>query len=216
MGKTRLAREFSARAAGHGSRVLWGGCSEFDQTLPFLPFNEAIGTYPSTKGGDSVIAELGPLAATISPIVPGLAGHAPQSPDTSDVGSRLALFEGAVAVLRAVALGTSSGAVLVVDDMQWADESTLNLLDFVVRRIRDIPLLIVATYRTDELVAVQRLRPVVAGWQRAGLAEISELRPLSTVEVGQFTGNRLGGAPVRGCFLDVIADRSEGVPFRRL
>ena len=144
MGKTRLARELSARAAARGTSVLWGGCSELDPALPFLPFNEAIGTYLAKTGADSVRAELGPLAAAVSAIVPQLVRQASHPRDVSDLGARLTLFEGVVAVLRTVALASSSGAVLVIDDMHWADEPTLELLDFVVRRIRDIPLLILS------------------------------------------------------------------------
>src|ERR671918_2432740 len=60
IGKTRLANELTHQARRLGSAVLWGGCSEAELSLPYLPFVEAIGNYLNEEGVDAVAARLGP------------------------------------------------------------------------------------------------------------------------------------------------------------
>src|SRR5262245_46755999 len=102
MGKSRLAQELIRRAEATGCAVLWGGCSEVELALPFLPFNEAIGTYLVTADHQQLRQELGPLAEAVGAIVPQLSAKAPTPDDPSNVAIRLQLFEGVVALLRTV------------------------------------------------------------------------------------------------------------------
>ena len=212
-GKSRLVRDFVSRVRSDGITTLWGACSEFDLTLPFLPFNEAIGTHIAGTDATGLREQLGPLADAVAAIVPQLSREVPQAGDLSDAGARLRLFEGVVAVLRAVALAAQTGAVFVVEDVQWADASTRELLDFVVRRTRQLPLLLVMTYRCDEVGASHPLRVVLDGWRRAGLAASLKMRRLTAGEVRQLVCARLGADQVSRTFVDALVDRAEGLPF---
>ena len=213
MGKTRLALEFVCRARSGGAVALWGACSEFDLSLPFLPFNEAIGTYLATADVAQLRQQIGPLADAVTKIVPQLSSGSPESDDLSEAGARLRLFEGVVAVLRAVATSAQSGGVLVVDDIQWADASTRELLDFVARRLRQLPLLLVMTYRRVEVGSSHPLHVALDGWRRAGLASTLALRPLTAAEVGRLVCARLGVDRVSHGLVDLMVKRTEGVPF---
>lgn len=210
-GKTRLAREFIGRAEAKGTAALWGACSEFDLALPFLPFNEAIGMHLANADIAPLREQLGSLTAAVTAVVPQLLDGTSQPDDLSDAGARLRLFEGIVAVLRAVAGGPGSGAVLVVDDVQWADASTRELLDFVARRTRRLPLLLIMTCRTDEVSLAHPLQVILDGWRRAGASTLT-MRPFTTSEIGRFIRARLGADRVSHGFVNLVAKRTQGVP----
>ena len=105
------------------------------------------------------------------------------------------------------------GAVLVVDDVQWADASTRELLYFVVRRMRQLPLLLVMTYRREEVGKAQPLRAVLDGWRRAGLASTIRLTPLTGREVRRLVSARLGTDRVSRGLIDWLVKRTAGIPF---
>lgn len=211
-GKTRLAREFARGAEANGTVSLWGGCSELDFSLPYLPFNEAIGAHVATADVVCLRERLGSLADAVSAIVPGLSSGTPQRYDLTSGGARLQLFESVIAVLRAVAYTARSGVILVVDDVQWADASTRELLDFVARRARQLPLLLVMTYRSDEVSSAHSLRVILDGWRRARVASTLTLRPLTAPEVRLLICARLGVDRVSHGFVDMLVARSGGVP----
>jgi predicted ATPase len=81
--------------------------------------------------------------------------------------------------------------VLVVDDLHWADGTTVAWLDYVLARLGDAPLLLVATYRPEDAVG---LGSVVAGWERRGVGHRLPLGQLSTTE-GRALVAALGGDP---------------------
>ena len=61
--------------------------------------------------------------------------------------------------------------LLVVDDIHWADASTRELLDHLARRLKDVPALVLCTYRSDELQRRHPLLPTLQAWRRSRLAE---------------------------------------------
>lgn len=211
-GKTRLARELARSAEVNGTVALWGGCSELGFSLPYLPFNEAIGAYLARADVTQLRGQLGPLADAVGAVVPQLSTGAPTRYDLTNGGVRLQLFESIVAVLRAVADTARSGLILVVDDVQWADASTRELLDFVARRARQLPMLLVMTYRCDEVSSAHALRVILDGWRRAGLASTLTLRPLAAPEVRRLICARLGVTRVSHGFVDMLVARSGGLP----
>ncbi|CAM3150566.1 hypothetical protein BST27_07020 [Mycobacterium intermedium] len=211
IGKTRLARELSSLAQHHGCAVLWGGCSEQELSLPFLPFNEAIDGYLTTADPARLREQLGPTADAVGSVVPQLSNGASLPNDLSGAAVRLQLFEGVLAVLRTVA--AKSGALLVIDDLHFADASTRALVDFVARRTCGLPLLMVVTYRSDEVGASHPLRATLDMWRRAGFASAMVLSPLTNRDVRRLVCARLGVDHVSSGLVDTLAQRSEGVPF---
>ena len=107
---------------------------------------------------------------------------------------------------------TGGLAMVFIDDLQWADQATLDLLPALADAARGKPVLLIACYRNDELPREHRLRPVRAELRRRQqLAEIS-LEPLDAAAVRAMLAALLGAEPERG-LAAAVADRADGIPF---
>jgi predicted ATPase len=168
IGKTRLVEAFTT---GLPMTLLAGGCVELGaECLPFAPFVAAL----RGRAGDLDPAE----RARLAPLLPGL--DAPTAPP--DESSRPRLFEGVLALLARLA--AERPVALVLEDAHWADRSSLDLLDFLVRNQRAAPgTLVVLTHRTGEPGRRDRLRDLLAGLGRLPWVQRLEPGPLTLAEV---------------------------------
>jgi predicted ATPase len=141
IGKTRLASELGERAREAGATVLSGRCIDLvGSGLPYLPLVEALRPLrgsPALADFDRSLQELPRLVPELTE-APELAPAHPRDPD-----SQLLLFEEMLAVLEH--LGTEAPVVLIVEDLHWADGSTLDLVSFLAHAAREHRLLLVAT-----------------------------------------------------------------------
>jgi predicted ATPase/DNA-binding CsgD family transcriptional regulator len=103
--------------------------------------------------------------------------------------------------------------VLVVDDGHWADSSTRDLLDFIARRIRRLPLLLLVTYRSDEVHSMHPLSVILDGWRRAKIAQRIDMRTFTNDDVSELVCARLGSQHVDAGFVETLCTRTDGVPF---
>ncbi|WP_214408176.1 ATP-binding protein, partial [Pseudonocardia lacus] len=195
IGKTRLVDAVTAELPW---TVLAGGCVELGaEGLPFAPFVAAL------RGRD---ADLDPdERVRLAPLLPGTAapGAAP------DEQSRPRLFEGVLALLTRLA--RERPVALVVEDTHWADRSSLDLLDFLVRNQRAAPgTLVVLTHRRDE-PGPPGLRDLLAGLGRLPWARRLVLGPLTRAEVGAQAGAILG-RPADPALVADVHRRSDGNP----
>ncbi|MGP4021784.1 helix-turn-helix transcriptional regulator [Actinomadura sp. 3N407] len=215
LGKTRLIREFArtvAGAAGGGrARVLVGGCLELGSDgLPFAPFTTVLRELVRDIGIDGV-AGLVPRGDT-----GGLARLLPEfgepESDAASGEERARLFEVMLTLLERLA--ERGPVVLVIEDAHWADRSTRDLLAFLIRNLGVAPVLIVVTYRSDELHRTHPLRPLLAGLERVERVRRTEIAPLSRSDVAALVAELLGDehrqAPPG--LVERIAARSEGNP----
>ncbi|MFC0036973.1 AAA family ATPase [Actinomadura rayongensis] len=205
LGKTRLIREFRAGLAG---RVLVGGCLELGSDgLPFAPFTTMLRGLVRSIGADG-IAEFLPRGDT-----GGLARLLPEfgEPETDAASGeeRARLFELVLILLEGLA--GQGPVVLVVEDAHWADRSTRDLLAFLLRNLGAVPLLIVVTYRTDELHRTHPLRPLLAELGRLDRVRRLDLDRLTRPEVAELAGRILGTDPSHD-LVGRIHARSEGNP----
>ncbi len=189
--------------------VFWGGCSAAELALPYLPFLEAVGNYRRANL-EQLRQRLGPARRELAYLFPQLdTERAPR-----DVGdpteTKLRLFEAVLSLLTIPA--DQQGLLVVIEDLHWADASTRELLDYLARRLRDTRIMVLATYRSDELYRKHPLLPVVQGWRRAGVAEVIELKPLPPDGVADMV-HAIFDQPIRAEFRDFLHDRSEGNPF---
>ncbi|MEV0583242.1 AAA family ATPase [Nonomuraea sp. NPDC050310] len=204
VGKTRLIKEFTARADGF--RVLVGGCLELGtEGLPYAPFTAVL---------RALVRELGREAVTAL-VTGGTQGLARLLPEFGEPGSdgaeaRARLFEQVLGLLERLA--EEAPLALVVEDAHWADRSTRDLLSFLVRYLRpDTRLVIVVTYRSDELHRTHPLRPLLAELGRVAWVSRLELRRLTRREVVEQAVGILERKPSKAA-IDLIYSRSEGNP----
>ena len=212
MGKSRLCTELADRAERIGATVLEGSCSEADIALPYLPFLEAIGNYLSTGESAKLRERLGVHIQELSKVFPQLAEAAsPANNGAETPDARLRLFEAILALLGLAS--EERGLLLIVEDLHWADASTRELLDYITRRLRNRRMLVVATYRRDEMHRKHPLLPTVQGWQRSRLAQLLELEPLAPDGVAKMVSSIFDNTAVGAEFRDFMHARSEGNPF---
>jgi predicted ATPase len=208
IGKTRLVAEFSSRCATDGTRVLVGGCVPVgDGALPYAPIVEALRTLVGDVGVGAVRELVGPAWPELARLLPALGAPDHRGPPGQEAQARL--FELLLGLLGR--LGDQAALVLVVEDLHWADQSTRDLLAFLVRNLRRERMLVVVTYRNDE-PGQQGLGPYLAELDRADRVMRVELARLDQAQtVAQLVGI-LGAAPV-GDLVDAVFARSEGNPF---
>ncbi|HSS62579.1 MAG TPA: AAA family ATPase [Candidatus Limnocylindrales bacterium] len=209
MGKTRLVNALATRARRLGCAVIAGGCAEAELSLPYLPFLEAIGNYLPSVDVMALRERLGPAAEELAQLFPQLGRPATSAGDPSQ--AKMRLFESMLMLLRDAA---SRRALLVIlEDLQWADPTTRELLDYATRRVRSTNVLVVATYRTDEMHRKHALLPTIQGWRRNGQVEMIDLTALSPEQVGEMVCAIFEEQSITDEFRDFLRDRSEGNPF---
>ncbi len=211
MGKTRLATELQKRALKIGSAVMGGGCSEAELTLPYLPFLEAIGNYLRTADLEHVRHQLGPARRELAHLFPQLEPEPVRSDDSESVHAKLRLFE-AILALLAIPAG-DHGLLLVLEDLHWADASTRELVDYMTRRLRNSGIMVLATYRSDDLHRRHPLLPMVQGWRRAQIATVIDLSALPPPELGSMVRAIFDMDALTDEFRDFLYSRTEGNPF---
>jgi DNA-binding CsgD family transcriptional regulator/tetratricopeptide (TPR) repeat protein len=210
VGKTRFVDEIIAVARASEFRVLTGGCLELAEgALPFGPIVEALRGLGTELSPPTLEALMGAGRAELGLLLPSLEGTAPYSQAHGDV-ARGRLFELLLGFLTRLA--AQRPILLVVEDLHWADRSTLDLLTFLIRSLRDCAIGLLATYRSDELHRRHPLLPVLAELERSGRAQRLNLARFDRAELAaQLTGIR-GSAPEPD-LLDSILRRSQGNPF---
>jgi DNA-binding CsgD family transcriptional regulator/tetratricopeptide (TPR) repeat protein len=226
VGKTRLLDELAARAVERGVRVLTGHCVDLgDVGLPYLPFVDLLrpvvsdsSLAPESAGSPALAGLLAgrPGALPSVPLVPppgegrDLGRPLPNraAPQPVDDG-RLQLFESVAGLI--CELTTNGPLLIVLEDIHWADRSSRDLLRYLLARLVDEPVVVVASYRSDDLHRRHPLRPLLAELVRLPIVERLELAPLDDAEVGALVRRLAGSVPER-TVVDVVA-RAEGNAF---
>ena len=213
VGKSRLVTESAARLRDDGWLVLEGGSVALgDDGLPFGPIVEALRALVRDVDADRIAAAAGPSLPELVRLVPELGGAATEASLLTGQAEwlQVRIFEGILRLLGR--LGDVTPVVLIVEDLHWADRSTRDLLAFLARNARDERLLIVATFRTDEL---HRRHPLTA-W----LAEAERQHRVERIDLARFERDELAelltaitGAPPTPTLVASIARRSDGNAF---
>jgi DNA-binding CsgD family transcriptional regulator len=213
VGKSRLVSEFGRAATAAGARVLTGGCLELGTDgLPFAPFTAVLRDLVHELGADAVASMLpGRTTRGLARLLPELG-----EPDTSsdiflDPGeARARLFEEVLSALDHLA--RHSPVVLVIEDAHWADRSSRDLLTFLIGNQRAISgLLIIVTFRSDELHRTHPLRPMLAALDRITWVERVELPRLTSHDTAKLAAGILG-RQLAADLADALYRRSEGNP----
>ena len=206
-GKSRLVTEFTA-TVGDRALVLAGSCVELSAGgLPYAPFTAALRQLVRARGAAEVAGLLpGQAAGELGVLLPDFGTpSAGADPGTA----RARLFE--VLLILLEALAEQQPVVLVVEDVHWADRSTCDLLSFLVRNIQQARVLLVVTFRSDELNRNDLLRPLLAGLARAEGVSRLELVRLSRVQAAMQLEGILGRPP-GAALISEVYQRGGGVP----
>lgn len=212
IGKTSLAIAEARAAAHEGMTTLYGRCDE-EGIVPFEPWVEAVGHALDHLAGDRVATVARDGGPALTRLFPQLREHLPAAPRPSQAEpdtERWRLFEAVSALLHE--LCRPAGLILVIDDVQWADRSTLLLLRHVLRTRRSEPITVVMTCRTAELPDDSYLHVVLAELRRAGMLTTVELVGLDETDVGELVARRRG-APAEREFVRALHQETEGNPF---
>ena len=162
IGKTRTAQELAALAEERGAQVFWGRCHEEQGAPPYWPWVQPIRTYVQQAGAEQLAAEMGPGAADIAEIIPDVRGKLPdlETPRALEPGpARFRLFDSITTFLKNVA--QRQPLMLVLDDLHWADRSSLLLLEFLAQEMGNSPLWLIGAHRDVELSRAHPLIPTL-------------------------------------------------------
>jgi DNA-binding CsgD family transcriptional regulator/tetratricopeptide (TPR) repeat protein len=206
IGKTRLVREFSARARENGALVLSGTCIDVGEgTLPYAPIIQALRGLPDLLEPAELASVLDSGASELARLVPGLGAATSSNVDTAP--SRL--FEVLLALVQRLAAWRT--VVLVAEDVHWADRSTLDLLLFLAQNLRGA-CVVVVTYRDDEVDIGHPARRFVARLRQLPSSNTLGVGRLGRGDCATLVAAILGGVPDPDLLRNVW-DRSEGNPF---
>ncbi|WP_026423624.1 helix-turn-helix transcriptional regulator [Actinokineospora inagensis] len=212
VGKTRMTEEVGGYAREQGALVLTGRCLDAGEAgLPYLPVAEALAQVRDKAVGRPALGRLFPEIGLPDPGRPesGMALPPAGSRAEQDIG-QLQLFDGVHGMLTDLA--ERSPVVLVLEDLHWADASTRSLLSFLLSRLRSQRLLVLGTYRGDDLHRRHPLRPLLAELVRLPQVERIELAPFGSADTRAFVAALAEGRlPER--VLREVAGRSEGNAF---
>jgi len=202
VGKSRLVAEVAAMAARRGFTVLTGQCAEIGDSVPYLPFADALrGASPDLEA-----------AVKARPVLARLLPDGDGGPDREIDWSGLTKQQMFGAMLGLLAeLSAEAPVLLILEDLHWADATTRDLVTFLLRMLHRERVATIATYRTDDLHRRHPLRPVLADWQRLPSVVQVDLGPLSPSALAEHLSSIPNGRTrLPAATLNQIVERAEG------
>ncbi len=213
VGKTRTTQELASYAEQQGAQVFWGRCYEEEGTPPYWPWVQAMRTYVQQANAEQLIAEMGRGAAAIAEIVPEIHDKITDlkpSPSLEPEAARFRLFDSITTFLKNAA--QNQPMMLVLDDLHWADRSSLLLLEFLARELGESRLLVVGCYRDTDLSRHHPLAETLAQLSRERVFRRQVLRGLGLDELGQFI-EATTGVQLSHELTGALYSHTEGNPF---
>ena len=206
VGKSRLVGEAAAHARRRDARVLVGQCLDLEEGgLPYAPIVDVLRTLDRELSDEEGAATLRPLRALLGREA-GAEGVEAMTPGNPLGQARL--FELLLTVVER--LVANRPLVLVIEDLHWADRSTLDLVSLMASNTRNLPVLLVATYRRDDVPRRHPLRTLAAELTRRGAVAVP-LDRLGPGEVAELLGALLASPPSPEVVASVV-ERSDGNP----
>jgi DNA-binding CsgD family transcriptional regulator len=213
IGKTRTAQELAAYAESRGTRVLWGWCYEEAGAPPYWPWVQPLRSYVQQTNPDQLHSHMGVGAADIAEIISEVREKLPSlelplalEPEQA----RFRLFDSITTFLKNVA--QTQPLLLVLDDLHWADQALLLLLEFLSREMQSSFLLVVGTYRDVEVSRQHPLSDTLAQLARELVLQRVLLRGLSPEDTESFIEMMAGPRPTQR-LAETIYTHTEGNPF---
>jgi len=216
IGKSRLVAELRRSAETFDFQPLAGQCFPTDRACPYAPLLDLLGTFLAPLSPSQITTALGASARALFPLLPEQVQHLPELaslpplPPLDPEQEKRRLFTMLADVFTRTT--TSQPLLLVIEDLHWSDESTLEFLLFFARKTAGHRLLVVLTYRSDEVHSL--LRSVLAQFDRERQRQEVILEPLSRTYTETFLRTILQGTrSLPAGMLDALFDLTEGNPF---
>jgi DNA-binding CsgD family transcriptional regulator/tetratricopeptide (TPR) repeat protein len=213
IGKTRTAQELASYAESLGAQVWWGSCHEQQGAPPYWPWVQPIRSYILQTKPEHLAAQMGAGAAEISEIIPEVFEKLPDLEAASSLEpeqARFRLFESISRFLKNVA--QSQPMMLVLDDLQWADQPSLLLLEFFANLLAGSKIMLLGTYRDIEVSREHPLASTLAQLTRSDSYHREKLGGLEGEFVGQLIKDISGVEPSQE-LVQAIYGHTEGNPF---
>ena len=216
IGKSRLVAELQGAASAQAFQLLSGQCFPTDRSCPYAPLLDLLHAFLAPLSATHITTVLGASARALFPLLPEQTQHLPElaslpplSPLEPELEKRRLFAALSEVFMRATA---SRPVLLVLEDLHWSDESTLEFLLYFARKTVAHRLLVVLTYRSDELT--QPLRTLLAQLDRERLRqEIALVRLSRTNTETMLSAILQEGDSLPTGMLDALYDLTEGNPF---
>jgi tetratricopeptide (TPR) repeat protein/KaiC/GvpD/RAD55 family RecA-like ATPase len=217
IGKTRLARELRAYAHLKGMQVLYGGCPGLfrtDRVPPYILWHEVIRDYLENSNLEQLYRVIGFYPAEVAKVAPELSQKLkaiPQSFQISPEQEQNRLFEAVSQFITNIA--REAPLLVVLDDLQWADPSSLLLLHYLARGMQKTPLLLLGAYRSTDVDAKHPLTPILAELNRERLQQSVSLKRMSLDDISEMIKNILQQEDIPQEFCKLVYEKTRGNPF---
>ena len=215
IGKSRLISEAGIYASACGLRIVTGHCFEPDEALPYAPLVDVLRTLLRTTHGARGAQALRPFASELIRVLPDLADLFSNGTPELDVAyeperEKRRLVQAFTLLVSEIS--ARQPLLLFIEDLQWCDEASLDALLYLARRLASHPVLLVLTYRSDEVRG--HLGHMLTQLDRERLAAEMRLRPLGVAEVEGMLRAIFGLAhPVQVDQVNLVYGLSDGNPF---
>jgi len=208
MGKTRMIEEFAQRSAAQGASVLVGRCREEEGAPAFWPWIQILRTLIES-GREETLSSLEPYAAVISQMLPEFRTLFPTISPLPDVEAEQARFRLLDAITRFLqASAKQKPLAMMIDDLHRADTSSLLLLEFLVRELRDSPVFILGAYRDLDILGDTAREQCLTRVARTATSRSIQLKGISRSAVGELVGQ-----PEDADLVSALYEKSAGNPF---
>ena len=217
IGKTRLARELGAYARLRGMQVLYGRCPalfRMDGVPPYILWSEVIKDYLETCTPEQLYRVIGFYPAEVAKLVPELRQRLatiPQSFPISPEQEQNRLFEAVSQFITNISKETP--LLVVLDDLQWTDPSSLLLLHYLARGVYRTPLLLLGAYRSMDIDAKHPLSQVLTELNRERLPQSVSLKRMSLDDISEMIKQILEQDNIPTEFCKLVYEKTRGNPF---
>jgi predicted ATPase/DNA-binding CsgD family transcriptional regulator len=213
IGKTCLMAEIKVYAAAQNFLLFQGNCFPTDLSCPYAPLLDLLRSVIVTSSTAKISADMGPYARELAPLLPELTALpldlAPLPPLEPEQEKRR-LFAALTQLF--INQAAKQPVLLIVEDLHWSDDTSLEFLHYLARRCVTQPLLLLLTYRSDEVRS--SLRHWLAQLDREHLSQEVVLTRLTRSDTGAMLRAIFDlQRPVQAAFLDAIYTLTEGNPF---
>jgi len=217
IGKTRLARELRAYAHLRGMQVLYGRCPglfRMDGVPPYILWSEVIRDYLENSNPEQLYRVVGFYPVEVAKLVPELGQKLraiPQSFPISPEQEQNRLFEAVSQFITNIS--REAPLLVILDDLQWTDSSSLLLLHYLARGVYRTPLLLLGAYRSTDIDSRHPLTPVLTELNRERIPQSVSLKRMSLDDVTEMIKQILEQDDVSTEFCKMVYEKTRGNPF---